>query len=584
MGNRLPLRYSGAEPVTLKPRMVKPVVVRRCTPPLSGMMPAVYSKAWSSESEAVASSCCRVTTETDCGVSCNGVSVLVPAVARRARKPVVGPAEESSSPLTCTSGRVAAVWAAAGAARTPSRQGAAARAWGNQGRVARRKGYGVMAIGRQQGRGRSWQGGPNLFQWLATASRVGWRPFWRLADCKWMTTVLICVSRLSFASGNNRRHEKDRRMLKFLHTADWQIGRVFARFDEDDAAALFEARFKVIERIATMATQESVDAVLVAGDVFDAQTVADKTIRRMFLAMAGYTGPWVMIPGNHDAALAESVWERARRLQAVPANVVTCLTAAPHVLPDKCVLLPAPLTQRHTHHDLTAWFDGALTEPGLPRIGLAHGSVSGILAEDIDSSNPIAADRVVTARLDYLALGDWHGAKRVDARTWYAGTPETDRFKGNDSGQSLLVTIAAAGAEPQVRMLATGDYRWRSRDIVLAGPSDVERVLAELGALGRQDGVQMRLSGSTDLAGHRRLRDASAAAAAQVRALLWDDEALRLEPTDDDIAALDASGYVGEVLAVLRAEQTSGAADAEVARDALLALARVLADNGRVAA
>lgn len=372
-------------------------------------------------------------------------------------------------------------------------------------------------------------------------------------------------------------------MLKFLHTADWQIGRVFAQFDEDDAAALFEARFQVIERIAAIATQESVDAVLVAGDVFDAQTVADKTIRRMFLAMAGYTGPWVMIPGNHDAALAESVWERARRLQAVPANVVTCLAATPHLLPGKCVLLPAPLTQRHTHHDLTAWFDGAPSGTGLPRIGLAHGSVAGILAEDIDSSNPIAADRVLTARLDYLALGDWHGAKRIDARTWYAGTPETDRFKGNDSGHSLLVEIAHAGAEPVVRMLPTGGFRWSSREWLLTGPTDVDIVLAELQTLGRADVVQLRLAGSTDMAGHRRLRDAAAATGAQVRALLWDDENLRLEPTDEDIAALRADGYVGEVLAALRSEQQGAdAAGADVARDALLALARVL-DSARPA-
>ncbi|MCZ2497215.1 DNA repair exonuclease [Xylophilus sp. Kf1] len=375
-------------------------------------------------------------------------------------------------------------------------------------------------------------------------------------------------------------------MLKFLHTADWQIGRVFAQFEEDDAAALFEARFRVIERIAAIAARESVDAVLVAGDVFDAQTVSDKTIRRMFLAMTGFGGPWVLIPGNHDAALAESVWERARRLQAVPANVVACLAAEPHLLPGKCVLLPAPLTQRHTHHDLTAWFDGAPTEPGLPRIGLAHGSVSGILAEGIDSSNPIAPDRAATARLDYLALGDWHGTRRIDARTWYAGTPETDRFKGNDSGQALLVGIAAVGAEPQVQPLATGEHRWRSHELVLAGPSDVEQVEQWLAAAGRQDVLQLRLSGSADLAGHRRLREAAAAAAARVRALLWDDETLRLEPTDDDIAALDAGGYVGEVLAVLRAEQAApaGGDGAEVARDALLALARVLDDHARVAA
>jgi hypothetical protein len=39
-------------------------------------------------------------------------------------------------------------------------------------------------------------------------------------------------------------------LISILHTADWQIGRVFAQFEPDDAAALFEARFAVVERLA----------------------------------------------------------------------------------------------------------------------------------------------------------------------------------------------------------------------------------------------------------------------------------------------------------------------------------------------
>src|SRR5690606_5905625 len=63
-----------------------------------------------------------------------------------------------------------------------------------------------------------------------------------------------------------------RTMPRFLHTADWQIGRQYARFAPEDALALAEARLSAVERLADIAHQEAVDAVLVAGDVFDAQT------------------------------------------------------------------------------------------------------------------------------------------------------------------------------------------------------------------------------------------------------------------------------------------------------------------------
>ena len=37
--------------------------------------------------------------------------------------------------------------------------------------------------------------------------------------------------------------------------------------------------------------------------------------------------------------------------------------------------------------------------------------------------------------------------------TWYAGTPETDRFKANDSGQAVLVSMEGPGATPAVEVI-----------------------------------------------------------------------------------------------------------------------------------
>ena len=80
-------------------------------------------------------------------------------------------------------------------------------------------------------------------------------------------------------------------MIRVLHSADWQIGRLYGSFDPDDAVPLAEARFAAVERLAALAASEKVDAILVAGDIFDAQTVSARTIRRMFDALAGYAGP-----------------------------------------------------------------------------------------------------------------------------------------------------------------------------------------------------------------------------------------------------------------------------------------------------
>ena len=368
-------------------------------------------------------------------------------------------------------------------------------------------------------------------------------------------------------------------MTRFLHTADWQIGRQFASFDPEHAPILAEARIAVVERLAALALEHRVDAVLVAGDVFDAQTVSERTLRRLFNALAAYPGPWLLIPGNHDAALAESVWTRAQRLGAVPSHVHLLLAPEPRLFEAQgFAVLPAPLAQRHTYNDLTAWFDEADTPAGLLRIGLAHGSVQGLLSEDIDSANPIAPERAVSARLDYLALGDWHGCKRIDARTWYAGTPEPDRFKDNGSGQALLVEIDAPGAEPRVTQLQVGRFRWQAIAGVLQVASDADALEAQLEGLDAHDVVDLRVQGRIDLAGLQRLQATIGRAEARARHLQADLSALRLEPTDEDIAGLRADGYLGEVMQELR-EAQAGAdpAQARIAQDALALLAAELA-------
>jgi len=375
-------------------------------------------------------------------------------------------------------------------------------------------------------------------------------------------------------------------MTRILHTADWQIGRLYGTFEPDDAVPLSEARFAAVERIASRATSESVDAVVVSGDVFDAQTVTARTIRRLFNALTGYTGPWVMIPGNHDAALTESVWTHASRLGVLPPNLHLVLEPRVVELPTaRLALLCAPLTQRHTFGDLTAWFDAAETPDDWNRVGLAHGAVQGLLAEEIDSANPIAPDRAARGRLDYLALGDWHGTKRIDERTWYSGTPEQDRFKSNDAGQVLLVTLGDSGAVPQVEPIRTGQYRWRQETHALAVATDVDAFVARLADAQPEDVLDLTLTGQVDLLGHMQVQQALGIAEARVRCLRRDLSALRLLPTAEDIAGLHADGYLGEVIGELRDLSANGAAgDARRAQDALALLTGLLTEQNSAGA
>ena len=368
-------------------------------------------------------------------------------------------------------------------------------------------------------------------------------------------------------------------MPRFLHTADWQIGRQYARFEQDDGLALAEARFTAVETLAALAANEQVDAVLVAGDIFDAQTLSERTLHRTFQALSAYSGPWLMLPGNHDAALVESVWTRAARIGAIPANVHLLTAAEPFLLADiSTAILPAPLTQRQTYQDLTAWFDRAETPEGYLRLGLAHGSVTGQLAESVDSPNPIAAERATSARLDYLALGDWHGCKQIDARTWYSGTPEADRFRNNAAGQALLVSLEATGGAPSVTPVGIGKHGWYQWRRQLTVATDVDELIAELDALPARSVLDLTLQGQLDLASYQRLEQTLGLAAGRQRSLQIHQAELTLSPTAEDIAALQADGYVSSVIDDLQQRQQS-LSEGDVANEALAILAGLLLEQ-----
>lgn len=369
-------------------------------------------------------------------------------------------------------------------------------------------------------------------------------------------------------------------MIHLLHTADWQIGTRFGQFSAEEAALLTEARFETVENIARFATEKAVHAVLVAGDVFDQQTVTDKVIRRLFASLAGFSGQWLMIPGNHDAALPESVWTRATRLNCVPPNVRLLLTPQVVSFEQGYSVLAAPLTQRRTFDDVTAFFDSAATPDGHVRIGLSHGSVLQRLPEGVDAGNPIAEDRAERASLDYLALGDWHGVYRVNDRTWYSGTPETDRFRQNRSGMMLEVRIEGPAAAPVVTEHRTGKYDWQRWEETLAVSSDVDVLVSRLAALSGRDVLHLAAAGAVDLAASRRLEMAIEEAGARLRALRLDLSALRLTPTADDLAQLGAhAGYLANAVARLKAAQEDPE-QRSVATEALMLLSRIHRDLG----
>lgn len=354
--------------------------------------------------------------------------------------------------------------------------------------------------------------------------------------------------------------------VRLIHTADWQIGKVFRFVDEVTMHVLQEARLDAIATIGRLAMQHGVGVVLVAGDIYDKETLSNHTLAQPLERMRAWPRVnWHMIPGNHDPHRPNGVWERVLSL-GVPDNVHVQLSPAPYRLEDGfAYLLPAPLRLSRGLGDPTLWMDTAPTPDGAIRIGLAHGSIADFGGSSGGQPNVISPLRAADAELAYLALGDWHGCRQVNQRSWYAGTPEPDQFGQVDSGQALLVTIDAPRATPTIKLLQVGRYRWRQEQATVHGQADVDRLVARLRNADDEPSralLDLKVDGTLSLADRehfeRMINQSLRAALCHLR---LDDQQLLLTPSLDDLDGIARHGVIRAAAERLKALVEAGPED-----------------------
>lgn len=360
--------------------------------------------------------------------------------------------------------------------------------------------------------------------------------------------------------------------MRFIHTADWQIGKPFRNFG-DRESLLRQARLTAISTIGQLAMTERAPTVLIAGDLYDSEAPSPKTLLEPLERMRAFANvAWHLIPGNHDPHRSNGLWDRLRA-QGLPGNVIPHLAPEPFALGSVAMLLPAPLCRKSEASDLSDWMESAATPAGMLRIGLAHGAITGFETGG-EANNPIAPGRAQSAGLDYLALGDWHRTLKVNDRAWYAGTPEPDRFGSQEQGTALLVDIEGPGAPPMVKACRTGTYRWLTTDVRITSAEDIPGLEAGLRAHPDLSSLllRLRITGALDLAARS---DLSTRLAALEAAMLWldaDVTGLHVTPTMADLERIDFGGVLREAAETLKSRTEDAALSATERRRAEEAL------------
>jgi exonuclease SbcD len=255
--------------------------------------------------------------------------------------------------------------------------------------------------------------------------------------------------------------------MRLLHTSDWHIGRSLHGTD------LLAEQEAVLGALAEVVAAESVDVVLVAGDVYDravpsadATAVLDRVLTRIHRAGAKV----VLTPGNHDSArrlgfgaglLAVSGVHVRAETQKVDEPVLVgdehgevAIYGLPFLEPEIARFELGVTVARSHEAVLAAAMDRVRADlflrPGVRSVVLAHAFVGGGVASDSERDISVGGVDLVPASVfdgvDYVALGHLHRPQTLTSRVRYSGSPLAYSFgEAGQHKQAWLLDLDASG-------------------------------------------------------------------------------------------------------------------------------------------
>ena len=246
--------------------------------------------------------------------------------------------------------------------------------------------------------------------------------------------------------------------MKILHTSDWHLGMT------DGEKSLYDDQMYFIQDICRIAEENKVDAVIIAGDIFDRAIPSADAVKLYDTAMTKlyveYGKDVIAIAGNHDSA--DRVESCSKLLEKAGLHVLGAVSEEPvavryedtdiYLLPwvkeNKVKsLFPEEAENIHTLQDAYQVLCEKMKEqfePGKKNILVSHSFMTNAETSQSDRAAVLGfADQVgvdVFKEFDYVALGHIHKPQNIGKNARYSGTPMPYSF-GKEEEQEKSVTV-----------------------------------------------------------------------------------------------------------------------------------------------
>lgn len=205
-----------------------------------------------------------------------------------------------------------------------------------------------------------------------------------------------------------------------LCAADIHIGRRPSRLPGRFDPADFSPRH-TWETLAAVAVNQSLDVVVVAGDLVDSENryaEAFGAVESVATTLAESDIPLVVVAGNHDADVLPDLADAIDNLQLLGRDGTWERTSITDTNGDSLLHLEGwSFPGRYYHHSPLATYD--LNDDGVPRLGIVHADVS-----DEDRYAPVTVDELATSGHTAWVLGHLHvpGPRHDNPPVLYPGS------------------------------------------------------------------------------------------------------------------------------------------------------------------
>lgn len=255
--------------------------------------------------------------------------------------------------------------------------------------------------------------------------------------------------------------------MRMLHTSDWHIGRTFHGVD------LLADQARSLAAIAELVAAESVDVVVVPGDVYDRSIPSADAIavcNRGFEAIRAAGAVIVATSGNHDSParlgagasfaaagglhLRTTVADSDRPVLLTDEHGEVAVYGIPYLEPE-ITRAELGVPQARSHAEILAAAMGRIradvaTRPGARTVVLAHAFVVGGAATGSERSISVGGVETVPLAefdgIDYVALGHLHSPQTLSESVRYSGSPLPYSFAESSHRKAVwIVDLDADG-------------------------------------------------------------------------------------------------------------------------------------------